>query len=119
MKTELIAIANDRDYRAARSLVAALMTSRRAGDIVRLRAQAALVEAYENERVPVRAVDPVEAIKFRMDQMGLAPADLVPIIGSRSKVSEVLNRKRRLSLGMIRRLHRELDIPADILIKAA
>ena len=119
MKTELIAIANDRDYREARGLVATLMTSRKAADIVRLRAQAALVEAYENERVPVRAVDPVEAIKFRMDQMGLAPADLVPIIGSRSKVSEVLNRKRRLSLGMIRRLHRELDIPADILIKAA
>lgn len=119
MKTELIAIANDRDYREARSLVATLMTSRKAADIVRLRAQAALIEAYENERVPVRAVDPVEAIKFRMEQMGLAPADLVPIIGSRSKVSEVLNRKRRLSLGMIRRLHRELDIPAESLIKAA
>ena len=119
MKTELIAIANERDYRAARDLVSALMTSRKAADVLRLRAQASLIEAYENERAPVRAVDPVEAIKFRMDQMGLAPADLVPIIGSRSKVSEVLNRKRRLSLGMIRRLHRELDIPAEVLIKAA
>jgi HTH-type transcriptional regulator/antitoxin HigA len=119
MKTELIAIANERDYRAARSLVSTLMASRKASDVIRLRAQASLIEAYENECAPVRAVDPVEAIKFRMEQMGLAPADLVPIIGSRSKVSEVLNRKRRLSLGMIRRLHRELDIPAESLIKAA
>ncbi len=119
MRTELIAITNDRDYRAARKLVESLMMSRKAADVVRLRAQAALIEAYENERAPIRAADPIEAIKFRMDQMGLAPADLVAIIGSRSKVSEVLNRKRRLSLPMIRRLNRELEIPAEILIKAA
>jgi HTH-type transcriptional regulator/antitoxin HigA len=59
----------------------------------------------------------VEAIKFRMEQMGLTRSDLVPIIGTKSKVSEVLNRKRRLSLSMIRRLRARLDIPAEVLIR--
>jgi HTH-type transcriptional regulator/antitoxin HigA len=59
----------------------------------------------------------VEAIKFRMEQMGLRQSDLVPIIGTKSKVSEILSRKRRLSLPMIRRLRAKLDIPADVLIR--
>ena len=116
MKIEVIAIRNQADYQAARALVASLMNARTAAQGARLRAQAALVAAYEAEIAPPRPVDPVEAIKFRMEQMGLKQADLVPMIGTKSKVSEVLSRKRRLSLPMIRRLRTELDIPADVLI---
>jgi HTH-type transcriptional regulator/antitoxin HigA len=116
MRAELIVIRNATDYRAARALVSSLMSARSAKDGARLRAQAALISAYEGEIAPPRPVDPIEAIKFRMEQMGLRQSDLVPIIGTKSKVSEVLNRKRRLSLPMIRRLRRKLDIPADVLI---
>ena len=118
MKVELIAIRNDADYRAARALVVKLMRARTAADGARLRAQAALIAAYEAEIVPPRPADPVEAIKFRMEQMGLRQSDLVPIIGTKSKVSEVLNRRRRLSLPMIRRLRAQLDIPAEVLIRS-
>lgn len=119
MKAELIVIATPKDCEAARSLVSELMNAATPEDGARLRAQAAIVAAYEVRIHPPRRVDPVEAIKFRMDQMGLKRADLVRIIGSKSKASEILNRKRPLSLAMIRRLHRELKIPADVLIRAA
>lgn len=75
-----------------------------------------LIEAYENEHYPAEPPSPIEAIRFRMDQLGLAQKDLVPHIGSASKVSEVLNGKRPLSITMIRNLHRELGIPAEVLI---
>ena len=75
-----------------------------------------LVERYEDERFPVELPTPLEVIRFRMDQLDLAQKDLVPYIGSASKVSEVLSGKRPLSLGMIRALHRHLDIPAEVLI---
>ena len=78
---------------------------------------ALVIEAYERQTVPPASPDPVEAILFRMEQMGLSRKDLVPYIGSISKVSEVLLRKRPPSLSMIRRLHDKLDIPAEILIK--
>jgi len=119
MRVELIAIRNDADYRAARALVAKLMGARTAAEGARLRAQAALIAAYEAEIAPPHPADPVEAIKFRMEQMGLKRSDLVPIIGTKSKVSEVLNRRRPLSLPMIRRLRAELDIPADVLIRSS
>lgn len=72
-----------------------------------------LVEAYEAKHYPIPVCDPVEAIKFRMEQMGLKPKDLTPIIGSRSKVSEVLNHKRQLSIAMIRNLHVRLHVPYE------
>lgn len=78
---------------------------------------ALLVEAYEKERVSIPLPDPVTAIEFRMEQQGLAPRDLVPFIGSRSKVSEVLSRKRPLTLSMVRALHEGLGIPAHVLIQ--
>ena len=78
---------------------------------------ALLVDRYEEDRFPVGAPDPVEAIRFRMDQMGLRNKDLVPYIGSASKVSEVLNGKRDLSLNMVRKLSHGLGIPADVLIR--
>jgi HTH-type transcriptional regulator / antitoxin HigA len=119
MKAELIVIQSEADYAAALALIDRLMDSSTPGDVGRLRAQARLVEVWEAERRPLRAVDPVEAIKFRMDQMGMTRADLAKLLGGKSKVSEVLNRKRPLSLAMIRRLHRQLDIPAEVLISRA
>ena len=116
MKVEVIAIRTQADYETARALLASLMNARTAAEGAHLRAQAAIIAAYEAGVSPPRAVDPVEAIKFRMEQMGLKQSDLVPLIGTKSKVSEVLNRKRRLSLSMIRRLRRKLDIPADVLL---
>lgn len=77
-----------------------------------------LVEAYEAKHYSMPICNPVEAIKFRMEQMGLEPKDLTPIIGSRSKVSEVLNQKRQLSLTMIRNLHTRLHVPYESLLGA-
>ena len=76
----------------------------------------ALIEVYENKHYPMGVSDPVEAIKFRMDQQGLTARDLEPYIGSSGRVSEVLNRKRKLSLGMIKRLHDGLRIPYESLL---
>lgn len=76
----------------------------------------ALVEAYENKHYPINAPDPIDAIKFRMEQQGLTPRDLEAYIGSSGRVSEVLNRKRSLSLRMIKRLHDGLRIPYDSLM---
>lgn len=75
-----------------------------------------LVEVYENKHYPIDPPDPVEAIKFRMEQMGLKQGDLAPIMGGKNRVSEVLSRKRTLSLRMIRNLHKKLRIPANSLI---
>ena len=75
-----------------------------------------LIENHEDQHYPTSPADPVEAIKFSMDQMQLTPRDLEPSIGTRSRVSEVLNRKRPLSLSMIRRLHNGLNIPYESLL---
>ena len=75
-----------------------------------------LVQAFEARHLPIGAPDPVEAIKFRMEQSGLTVKDLEPIIGRSNRVYEVLNRKRPLTLAMIRRLNRSLGIPAEVLI---
>lgn len=77
-----------------------------------------LVEAYESKHFPIAAPDPIEAIRFRMEQGGLTVKDLVPSIGQPNRVYEVLNRKRGLTLEMIRNLHRNLGIPAESLIGA-
>lgn len=78
-----------------------------------------LIEAYEKKHFPIGPADPVEAIKFRMEQQGLTQKDLEPFIGSSGRVSEVLNRKRRLSIPMIKRLHDGLHIPYESLLAAA
>jgi len=78
---------------------------------------ALLIENYENEHFPVDLPDPIEAVKFRMAQLGYTDRDLVKVLGFRSRVSEILNRKRKLSIGMIRRLNKELHIPTDVLIQ--
>lgn len=78
-----------------------------------------LLEAYEAKHYPVDLPDPVEAIKFRMEQSGLEPKDLQPMIGRLNRVYEVLNRKRPLTLNMIWKLHQQLGIPAESLIRPA
>lgn len=76
-----------------------------------------LVELYEKKAHPIGLPDPIEAIKFRIDQMGMKHKDLIPFFGSRSKVSEVLSRQRPLSITMIRKLHEGLGIPAEVLLQ--
>jgi len=85
-------------------------------DAERLEILGALVEAYEEVPYPVPAPDPVEAIRFRMEQQGLCRADLVPIFGTTARVSEILNRKRPLTPEMIRRLHHKLHIPLESIV---
>jgi Predicted transcription regulator containing HTH domain len=78
---------------------------------------ATLIDVYEAKHHPMDPPDPVEAIKFRMEQQGLSRKDLEPIIGPRGRVSDILNRKRELSIDMIRQLHEQLGISADVLIR--
>ena len=115
---EIKPIRTKADYRAALKEIEALMSAR-AGtpEGARLDVLVTLVEAYEKKHYRFDLPDPVEAIKFRMEQMELGPKDLVPMIGQINRVYEVLNRKRPLTLQMIRRLHRTLGIPAESLIK--
>ncbi|MDD2822275.1 MAG: helix-turn-helix domain-containing protein [Flavobacterium sp.] len=76
-----------------------------------------LIDQYENEHFPIGLPDPIEAIKFRMEQMGYNQNDLANIVGLKSRASEILNRRRKLSLEMIRKLHKVLHIPTDVLIQ--
>ena len=106
------------DYRAALKEVEALMAAERdTPEGERLDVLVTLVEAYENKHYPLDLPDPVEAIRFRMEQKAMTPKDLVPMIGQINRVYEVLNRRRPLTLAMIQRLHRDLGIPAESLIK--
>ena len=77
-----------------------------------------LIDNYENEHFPIGLPDPVEAIKFRMEQLGYNQSDLATIFGVKSRASEILNKKRKLSLEMIRQLHTKLNIPTEVLIQA-
>ena len=111
-------IKTDGDYRRALKEIESLMNagpSSPEGD--RLDVLVTLVEAWEAKHYPMDLPDPVEAIKYHMEQNGLAPRDLIPFIGNRNRVYEVLNRKRPLTLKMIWRLHKGLGIPAESLIK--
>lgn len=76
-----------------------------------------LIETYEKEHFPISYPDPVEAIKFRMEQMGYSQNDLAKVVGLKSRASEILNKKRKLSLDMIRKLHETLSIPTEVLIQ--
>ena len=118
MRRELKPIRSEADYEAALAEVERLWGAKSGtpdGD--RLDILATLIDAYETEHYPMDPPDPIEAIKFRMEQQGLTRKDLEPIIGTRTRVAEVLNRKRGLSIDMIRRLHDSLGISADVLIR--
>lgn len=77
-----------------------------------------LIDQYENEHFPIDLPDPIEAIKFRMEQLGYTQTDLAKVVGLKSRASEILSGKRKLSLDMIRQLHDKLNIPTDVLIQA-
>ncbi|OQP35900.1 helix-turn-helix domain-containing protein [Pantoea latae] len=115
-------IHNEADYEAALAAVSPLFDSEpepgsEAGDF--LEVMILLIEKYEQEHYPIEAPDPVEAIKFRMEQMGLTAKDLVPAIGRPNRVYEVLNNKRALTLPMIRNLHEMFNIPLASLVGTA
>lgn len=113
-------IRNDEDLRAAfERLESIFQASPGTPEAEEMEVLVTLVEAYENRHYPIGPADPVEAIKFRMDQQGLAAKDLEPFIGSSGRVSEVLNRKRPLSLRMVQRLHHGLKIPYESLLSNA
>lgn len=116
--TEIKPIRTKRDYEAALKQIERLWGAKAGtpeGD--RLDVLATLIDAYEAEHYPMDPPDPIEAIKFRMEQQGLTRKDLEEIIGTRTRIAEVLNRKRGLSITMIRRLHERLGISAEVLIR--
>ena len=118
MRSEVRPIRTKRDHEAALKEVERLWGAKSGtseGD--RLDVLATLIDAYEATHYPMNPPDPIEAIKFRMEQQGLTRKDLEPLIGTRTRVAEVLNRKRNLSIGMIRRLHDALGISAEVLIR--
>lgn len=116
---EIRPIHNEADYKASLMEISTLMDldpDAGSPDGDRLDILATLVQAYEAKHHPIDPPDPIEAIKFRMEQRGLSVKDLVPLIGNSNRVYEVLGRKRALTLPMIRRLHKQLGIPAEVLI---
>lgn len=118
MATDVKPIRTEADYDAAMEAVEALWgapTGTPEGD--RLGVLAILIDAYEAKHHAMDAPDPIEAILFRMEQQGLTRKDLEDIIGTRTRIAEVLNRKRSLSIAMIRRLHDRLGIAAEVLIR--
>src|ERR1700685_1972256 len=118
MNAGLKPIRTRRDHEAALKEVERLWGAKsgtRDGD--RLDVLATLIEAYEEEHYPINPPDPIEAIKFRMEQQGFTRRDLEGIIGTRTRIAEVMNRKRGLSIEMIRRLHERLGIAAEVLIR--
>src|SRR5216684_4728776 len=117
---EIKPIKNERDYEQALRRVQSLWKSPEGspeGD--ELDVLATLIEAYEREHYPMELPDPVEAIKFRLEQEGKDSRALIGVIGQRTRVYEVMHGKRPLSLNMIRNLHEKLDIPAEVLIQSA
>ena len=116
---EIKIIKSDKDYRQALDRLEVIfdaMPGSVEGDELEL--LGLLIEQFENEHFPIALPDPIEAIKFRMEQMNFSQQDLAKVIGQKSRASEILNRKRKLSLDMIRNLHQKMNIPTDVLIQA-
>jgi len=113
------AIKTEQDYNEAMERLEILFDAKKGtveGD--ELEVIGILIDQYEKEHFPIDLPDPVEAIKFRLEQLGYNQTDFAEIIGLKSRASEILNRKRKLSLDMIRQLHDRLNIPTDVLIQA-
>lgn len=106
----------DREYKAALAYIERLM-DQSTPDEAELDLWSLLVENYEETHFPIAKPDPVEAIRFRLEQSDAKPSDLIPYLGTKSRVSEVMSGKRPLSLSMIRALHQGLKIPAEVLIE--
>jgi HTH-type transcriptional regulator / antitoxin HigA len=116
MDATLILIDSDAELARARALVDRLMNSNDPADHARLAAQARLIAAYEERKWPRRAPSPAEVMRYLMDQYGLTRADLIPILGTASRVSEVLRGKKGLSMAMVQRLRARFLVPAEVLL---
>jgi HTH-type transcriptional regulator/antitoxin HigA len=116
MDATLILIDSDAELARARTLVERLWNSEAPADIARLEAQARLIEAYEQTKWPRRTPSTGDLIRHLMDQHGLSRSDLVPILGTPSRVSEVLRGKKGLSMAMVQRLRARFRVPAEILL---
>ena len=111
-------IKTKKDYQAALQRLEAIFDAKPGtleGD--ELEVLGILIDKYEQEHYPIDYPDPIEAIKFRMKQLGYSQSDLAKIVGLKSRASEILNKKRKLTLEMIRQLHQKLNIPTDVLIQ--
>ena len=116
MNANLIVIDSDAELARAKTLVDQLMASDDAADIARLEAQARLIAAYEEKMWPRRAPAAAEIVRYLMEQHGLSRADMAPILGTVSRVSEVLRGKKGLSMTMVQRLRARFAVPADVLL---
>jgi len=117
-KMKIFPIHNEKDYQNALERLEVIFDSKKGteqGD--ELEILSILIDNYENENFPIGMPDPIEAIKFRMEQMGLKQKDLAEIVGFKSRVSEILNKKRKLTLEMVRKLNVTLHIPTEVLIQ--
>ncbi len=109
-------IKNEKDYMDSLTQIKRLINAKpNTPEMDKLEVLTTLVEAYEEQYYIIDSPDPIEAIKFRMEQEGLKQKDLVTIVGSKSRVSEILNKKRKLTIDMIRNLHKQLHIPIESL----
>ncbi len=111
-------IRNEEDYQNALNRLEEIFDAKKGteqGD--ELEILSILIDRYENENFPIGMPDPIEAIKFRMEQMGMKQKDLAEVVGFKSRVSEILSKKRKLTLGMIRKLNATLHIPTEVLVQ--
>ena len=118
MRDDIRPIRTEKDYNAALKRIESLMSAKKntpEGDI--LEVLSTLVDSYEEKKFPIDNPDPIEAILHRMEALDLTRKDLESLLGSKSKVSEVLNKKRKLSMEMVRKLNKKMGIPAETLIK--
>ncbi len=115
---KILPIRNEKDYQNALNRLEEIFDANKGtedGD--ELEILSILIDKYENEQFPIGMPDPIEAIKFRMEQMGMKQKDLAEVVGFKSRVSEILNKKRKLTLDMIRKLNTTLHIPTEVLIQ--
>jgi HTH-type transcriptional regulator/antitoxin HigA len=118
MKVELKPIRTEKDYKNSMKLIDLLWDSKpNTPNYDRLDILITLVEVYEEKYYPIDLPDPIESIKYKMNELGLKRIDLGKFLGGRSRASEILEKKRKLSINMIRKLNQELNIPTEILIK--
>ena len=111
-------IRNDNDYQNALNRLEDIFDAKKGTDEGdELEIISILIDRYENENFPIEMPDPIEAIKFRMEQMGMNQKDLAEVVGFESRVSEILNKKRKLTLSMIRKLNTNLHIPTEVLVQ--
>ncbi|NCQ56605.1 MAG: helix-turn-helix domain-containing protein [Flavobacteriales bacterium] len=115
---KILPIRNEKDYQKALDRLEDIFDAKKGteeGD--ELEILSILIDRFENENFPIGMPDPIEAIKFRMEQMGMNQKDLAEIVGFKSRVSEILNKKRKLTLDMIRKLNTNLHIPTEVLVQ--